>query len=116
MSIWEYMKKTEKPPAPVSIEAGSDGRLIVRWADGKTTAIRPRDLRAECPCAGCVDEFTRVRTLDVSKIPADLGIMEVRQVGNYAIGVVFADSHDTGIFDWGLLRRLSEEHPAAGPT
>ena len=112
MSIWDYMKKQEKAPVATGIDRGPRGEIVVTWDDGKRTSITPRDLRAECPCAGCVDEFTRVRTLDVAKIPLDLGVDDLHQVGNYALGIVFADKHDTGIFDWRLLRKLSEEHPA----
>ena len=36
----------------------------------------------------------------------DVGIMEVLQVGNYAVRLVFDDMHSTGIYGWEFLRDL----------
>lgn len=112
MSIWDYMKKAAPTPAPRTIER-QDGRLVIQWDDGASTASTARDLRAECPCAACIDEFTRVRILDPSKIPANIAVDEVERVGNYALRLVFNDGHDTGIYDWKLLRFVGE-HPVGG--
>lgn len=112
MSIWDYMKKTDRVATPTAVDLAPGGRVVVAWDDGKQTMTTARDLRAECPCAGCVDEFTRVRTLDVSSIPSDLGVQGIEQVGNYALSFRFSDGHSTGIYDWKLLRKIFEEHPA----
>ncbi len=113
MSIWDYMKKSERTPVPSSVDLAAGNRVVISWDDGAKTAATARDLRAECPCAGCVDEFTRERTLDVSSIPADLGVLGIEQVGNYALSFRFSDGHSTGIYNWVLLRKICEEHPAA---
>lgn len=113
-TIWDYMKKAARPPVPTSIDRGPDRLLSIRWDDGATTAISAHDLRANCPCAGCVDEVTHVRTLDVGAIPKDIDVAGLDQVGNYALHVDFTDGHGTGIYDWKLLRALTERPPADG--
>ena len=40
----------------------------------------------------------------------DVGIMEVLQVGNYAVRLVFDDMHSTGIYGWEFLRDLGRNH------
>ncbi len=101
-------KTTELPPVPAAIERDPSKRLVVRWEDGVTTAASPRDLRLGCGCAECVDEMTGAKTLDPARIPLDVDIASMDQVGNYAIHFEFSDGHDTGIFNWTLLRQLSK--------
>ncbi len=108
MGIWDYMKKTERPSSPTAIERDLEKRLVIRWDDGNTSALTPRELRLGCGCAGCVDEMSGARTLDPAKVPADVDIASFEPVGNYALRLEFSDGHDTGIFDWQLLRRLSK--------
>ncbi|HEY3450785.1 MAG TPA: DUF971 domain-containing protein [Myxococcales bacterium] len=108
MSIWDYMHKAGKDPAPQSIDRADDGSLAIRWDDGKTTSTTAQALRQGCPCAMCVDEMTGKRTLDPATVPPDLAIREMTPVGNYAVRIVFSDGHETGLFDWRLLRALSK--------
>ena len=60
-------------------------------------------INSECRCAGCVDEMTGVRTLDVNGVPKDIAITDMRLVGHYAVKFVFSDGHDTGIYSWDRL-------------
>ncbi len=85
------------------------GVLEVSWSDGGVNRYRLRNLRCACRCAGCVDEHTGVRTLDVDAVPDDLGVNDMKQVGNYAVQFTFTDGHDTGIFTWEHLRELATE-------
>ena len=107
MSIWDYMRKAEKPPAPLSIERDPEGQLDLKWDDGTTSRLGAREARGACPCAGCVDEMTGQRTLDPASIVATIAFSRVEPVGNYAVRLCFSDGHETGIFDWSLLKRLS---------
>ena len=40
---------------------------------------------------------------------AQVGIIGVEPVGNYAIRIVFDDLHDTGIYSWTYLYQLGRE-------
>jgi DUF971 family protein len=95
--------------APIDIKANTlAGSLDLTWTRGAVTRLKFVTLRGECPCAGCVDEWTGRRTLDVSTIPPDLRITAMQLVGNYALKIVWSDGHDTGLFSWKKLRELSE--------
>ena len=52
-------------------------------------------LGRECGCAGCDDQGTGVRTLDVDSVPDNIGITHIELVGNYAIKFAFTDGRDT---------------------
>jgi DUF971 family protein len=112
MSFWDHIKPSTKPPTGVAVDLSSEGRLVtIQWDDGKKTSVSSRTLRLECPCAECVDEWTHQRRLDPAKVPAELHILEVGQVGNYALSFAFSDAHRTGIFHWTMLRETSEKYP-----
>ena len=38
-----------------------------------------------------------------------VGITTLREVGNYAVRIVFDDGHDTGLFTWEYLHQLGAE-------
>ena len=112
MTIWDHMRKGRgRASSPLSIGRDPQGRLLFAWDDGGRTGATARELRVECPCAGCVDEHTGERTLDPTTVPETVGIRDMGQVGNYGLKIVFDDGHDTGIFDWGLLRRITRAQP-----
>ena len=37
-------------------------------------------------------------------------ISRIEGVGNYAIRIIFDDGHDTGIYSWVYLRKMSEKN------
>lgn len=98
-------------PGPQGIKLKREERILeVNWAEGHLARIPVRELRLSCQCAGCVDEFTRVRTLNPATVPLDLTITAMNLVGNYAVKFTFSDGHDTGIYSWDHL------HDAASNT
>ncbi|WP_338868019.1 DUF971 domain-containing protein [Myxococcus stipitatus] len=109
MSFWDRIKPSTPTPTATDARLSSDGtRLELTWDDGaKTTAIA-QALRQHCPCAGCVDEWTNQRTLDTTKVPADLTVKQLHPVGNYALTFAFSDGHTTGIYPWKLLREITQ--------
>jgi DUF971 family protein len=95
---------TAEPPK--SIKAYRELRVLeVGWSDGTVQRIPFKTLRGECPCAGCVDEMTGVRTLDVEAIPAEIAPSQIELCGNYALRVEWNDGHSTGLYTW---QRLAE--------
>lgn len=110
MSFWDTIKPSKTPPAVTSVKVSVDKRAVeLTWEDGKVTSLGARTLRQLCPCAACVDEWTHRLRHDPEKIPETTTVQEVSPVGNYALALVFSDSHSTGIFTWELLREASEK-------
>lgn len=82
--------------------------LGIIWSDGHHSIIPVRRIRLECRCAHCVDEWTREKILDESKIPADIKPRRIDSVGRYAFSFSWTDGHDTGIYTFSSLRNLCE--------
>jgi DUF971 family protein len=113
VSFWDHIKPTVKPPTATAVDASPDQKILtLTWDDGKVTRVAVRTLRQLCPCAECVDEWTRKRTFDPESVSPEMKVLEMRPVGNYAISFTFGDAHTTGIFNWTFLRETSEKHPA----
>ena len=89
---------------PRVITKSDPTRVVLEWADGHTTRYSARKLRQMCPCAGCIDEHSGRRTLDVDGVPTDIVTSGVSLVGNYAITILFSDGHGTGIYPFRMLR------------
>lgn len=97
---------------PTDIGPNQDGtRLRIAWEDGHVSEYVPRLLRIRCPCAGCVDEMTGIRTLRPESVPEDVYPVAIHYVGRYALQFDWSDGHATGIYPFEFLRRLSEEDP-----
>jgi len=117
LSIWDHIKKSDRPIVPTGVELSADGRQIhFTWDDGRSTSVSARVLRQVCPCAQCVDEWTHQRTFDEEAVPSDIRIHDSRQIGNYALGLGFSDGHQTGIFHFRFLRETSEKSSASAPA
>ena len=100
-------------PAPTRVGRRDPARLVLEWPDGLGVDLSAATLRRACPCARCVHELTGAPLLDPRTIPDDLRHEHVELVGRYALGIRFADGHQTGIFTWRLLRRLAEAAAAS---
>ncbi len=84
-------------------------KLRIKWMDGVSTEYEPRFLRLRCPCAGCVDEMTGVRTLTPAMVPEGVYPTAINYMGRYALQFDWSDGHNTGIYPFDFLRRLAEE-------
>ncbi len=93
---------------PVQIIEESDSEISIKWSDDTETRYDAVSLRRSCPCAGCINEWTGEKMLDDSRVPDDLTITHVSIVGRYALNFHFSDTHDTGIFSFAYLRKLSD--------
>jgi DUF971 family protein len=92
---------------PVRIVEESDSEVSIEWSDGAETRYNAVQLRRVCPCAACVDEWTGKKTLDERSVPDDLAFRHISIVGRYALNFHFTDGHDTGIFSFAYLRKLT---------
>ena len=92
---------------PRNIRALKDrGILELTWDDGSTFQIPFVDVRAACPCASCIEEWTGRRLLDPSTIPADIQPTNFKFVGNYSLKISWSDGHETGLYTWDHLYDL----------
>ncbi|HZB93455.1 MAG TPA: gamma-butyrobetaine hydroxylase-like domain-containing protein, partial [Stellaceae bacterium] len=64
-------------------------------------------LRVESPSAEVQGHGPGQKTLVHGR--AEVGIIAVEPVGNYAVRLVFDDLHDTGIYSWSYLYMLGRE-------
>jgi ATP-binding protein involved in chromosome partitioning len=90
-----------------AIRPDSPAQLRLDWTDGATTRLPYFDLRMACPCAQCVDEHTGARTLRPESVPLDVRVTGADPIGQYALRLRWSDGHQTGIYSFDLLHKLS---------
>jgi len=95
-------------PEPVQIVEESDSELTINWSDDAETTYTASGLRRSCPCAQCVNEWTGEKMLSDESVPDDIHFSHISVVGRYALNFHFSDGHETGIYSFAMLRRLSE--------
>ncbi len=93
---------------PRQIIEESDSELSINWSDEAETKYNAADLRRACPCAGCVNEWTGEKMLKTETVADDLSFSSISIVGRYALNFHFSDGHDTGIYSFDYLRKLSD--------
>jgi DUF971 family protein len=102
---------------PRSLKREGDG-LAIEWTDGVRTFATWRHLRANCPCASCLESRTKppdpFRVLTPQEAAAGPPQpVAMRPVGHYAYQITWNDGHDTGIYPLEQLRHLGEKEPHA---
>ncbi len=94
---------------PLQIIEENDSEITIVWSDDRETFYQASDLRRQCPCAGCVNEWTGERTLKAETVAEGLSFSSIAVVGRYALNFNFSDRHDTGIYSFKYLRELSDK-------
>ena len=93
---------------PTNIRSISEESVLeLTWPDGTVARLPFYSLRCACPCAGCVDEMTGVRTLDLKSVPTNVRPTSIGFSGNYALKIDWSDNHNSGIYTWNRLMELS---------
>ena len=88
-----------------SVELNADA-IAVEWSDGHASLFEARDLRLNCGCAECVEEWSHRKVLDPATVPADLKAEDYLLVGRYAVQFLWSDAHYTGIYPFDMLRSM----------
>lgn len=117
MGLLDQIKPHKPQVRPVNLSIDPSGGLRVRWEDGATSEFAARWLRARCPCAGCVEEWTGRRTVGEAQVDEGVRCATFVPVGNYAVQLDWSDGHTTGIYSWDYLLKLREAQeggPASG--
>ena len=83
--------------------------LALAWADGEESYLPCELLRRACPCASCQgepDAMGRVVRPRVDYGEGSFVLTRYEMVGGYALQMVWADGHSSGIYSFEYLRRL----------
>jgi DUF971 family protein len=101
----------EARPRPTEVSVFTKRRqLVIAWSDGRESSLGWELLRWNCPCATCSGELGQPGVLQFTKSlsPEQTTMVDLREVGRYALQPIWQDGHDTGIYSFDLLRRLGE--------
>jgi DUF971 family protein len=82
--------------------------LELTWPDGVVHNLPCEYLRVYSPSAEVRGHAPGQETLQLDKENVD--IKEVEAIGRYAVKLGFDDNHNSGIYDWGLLRDLGDNY------
>ncbi|HER20271.1 MAG: DUF971 domain-containing protein [Halothiobacillaceae bacterium] len=95
-------------PAPKQIRLAKDRHsLHLVFSDGAEFDLAAEYLRVFSPSAEVRGHGGGEMMLVLGK--ERVTIIDVQPVGRYAVKLVFDDGHDSGLYDWGLLRELGEK-------
>ena len=91
---------------PESVKLTDDKRTIqINYDNGSTLILTSSILRAKSPSA---ENKNNKQNSDISKFENVL-IVNLDQVGNYALKITFSDGHDTGIYSWEYLFEIGSK-------
>jgi DUF971 family protein len=85
-------------------------QMEIDWADGHRSLYPHAVLRGYCPCATCQGHDGPIQF----KEGGDLELVEIEEVGNYALRFGWGDGHGTGIYTFRFLRALCACAECAG--
>ncbi len=105
------MRLTVKPcntwPTEIKLHQLSN-ILEISFDNGSDFQLPCEYMRVYTPSAEAVGHGPGQEVLQINK--EDVGILEIKPIGNYAICPVFSDGHDSGIYTWDLLYKLGAEY------
>jgi DUF971 family protein len=96
---------------PLGVKAPHGAKTFeITWGDAHRSLYPHEILRGFCPCASCQGHSGKIKFVG----GVDLDLTEIEQVGNYALGLTWADGHKTGIYSFRYLRALGDLLDAEG--
>ena len=98
-------------PWPTEIRLKKSERVLeVDFDDGKGFTIPAELLRVESPSAEVQGHGSgQKKTVPGKRM---IAINQVEPVGSYAVRLIFADGHDSGLFTWDYLYELGRDADA----
>ena len=94
---------------PTNIALHQKSRVLeLTWPDDVVHNLPCEYLRVYSPSAEVRGHGPGQETLQLGK--ENVNIDEMEPMGHYAIKIAFDDNHDSGIYDWGLLRELGDNY------
>jgi DUF971 family protein len=95
---------------PINVQQIAN-ELAIQWNEGAESYLDLQLLRRACPCALCggePDVLGNIMRPSVSYSDNSFDLVGFEIVGGYAIQPRWADGHQTGIYSFQYLRRLSQ--------
>jgi DUF971 family protein len=93
---------------PTNIELRKKSRLLaVTFNTSEKFQLSCEFLRVFSPSADVKGHSPSQAVLQIGKEDAE--ITEIESIGNYAIRLIFADGHDTGLYTWDYLYELGSK-------
>ncbi len=95
-------------PWPDEFRLKANGReLIAQFDNGEWLSYSAEYLRVESPSAEVKGHGPGQEVTVAGK--ADVSIVKIEPVGNYAVRLHFSDGHATGLYTWPYLVKLGRE-------
>jgi DUF971 family protein len=92
-------------PWPTELRLHKDRKVLtVAFESGESFDLSAEYLRVRSPSAEVQGHSPAERRVVAGK--RDVQILEVQPIGNYAVRLIFDDTHSTGIFSWDYLFEL----------
>lgn len=87
--------------------------LIIKWSDDIESYITLQRMRKVCPCAGCAGEEDALGNIykgpEQQLNQSSYQLLNIKQIGYYALQPFWGDGHNTGIYRFELLKKLGDE-------
>lgn len=103
------MSEQQRWPSEVRLHKDRKA-LTVSFDSGETFELPAEYLRVKSPSAEVQGHSAAQRQTVGGK--KDVTVLDVVTVGNYAVRLVFDDTHSTGIFTWDYLHELGANRDA----
>lgn len=98
-------------PLPVAITLHSKSHLLeIAFDDGARFELPCEYLRVYSPSAEVMGHHNKTPTLQVGK--EQVNIVDIKQIGTYAIKIFFDDKHKSGLYTWHYLYDLGSRREA----
>ncbi|MFT4705616.1 MAG: DUF971 family protein [Bradymonadia bacterium] len=91
----------------------ADQALEILWDDASRDTYALAYLRGWCPCAKCQGHFAGTMKFQEG---ASTTLVSAEPVGGYAMRLIWADGHKSGLFAFAYLKQIASAPPAEGPT
>ena len=96
---------------PTDIKLHQVSRLLeISFDDNTTCMLSCEFLRVYSPSAEVRGHGAGQEVLQVGK--EAVNILNIQQIGHYAIKLTFSDGHDTGLYSWDYLYELARNYEA----
>ena len=96
---------------PIDIKLHQASRLLeISFDDNTICMLSCEFLRVYSPSAEVRGHGAGQEVLQVGK--EAVNILNIQQIGHYAIKLTFSDGHDTGLYSWDYLYELARNYEA----